>query len=195
MMSGIGTALGQEAWAKGKYILEAPMLNMVRGPRGGRDWETFGEDPYLSAKMAASYCSGLQSVKCIAEPKHIICNDIEVNRQYYSSQIGERTLREIYAMPFEYAVREGKAWCVMSAYNQINGNYCSDYPHTLTDILKNRLGFQGVCLVRLEFHTLHRECRQCRAGCGDACSNLLRHRPPECRCTGAGFHGPPYGYG
>ena len=146
VMYRLGVALGQETWSKGNYILEAPMINMVRDPRGGRDWETFGEDPYLSARLDVAYCQGVQSVNCVAMPKHFICNDMETNRQLYSSNISERTLREIYAMPFEYAVKDANVWSVMSAYNKINGSYCSDYSHTLTDILKTDWGFRGfVC--------------------------------------------------
>ena len=142
----MGAALGKEIWAKGRYILEAPMINIVRDPRGGRNWETFGEDPYLAARLSVAYCSGTQSVNCVAMPKHFVCNDMETSRTLYSSSIGERTLREIYAMPFEYTVKEAKAWSIMSAYNKINDVYCSDNPHTLTDILRTDWGFRGfVC--------------------------------------------------
>jgi Beta-glucosidase-related glycosidases len=142
----MGVALGEEIWAKGKYILEAPMINMVRDPRGGRDWETFGEDPYLAARISVAYCQGAQSVNCIVMPKHFVCNDLETNRTLYSSSVGERTLREIYAMPFEYTIKEGKAWSIMSAYNKVNDLYCCDNAHNLTDILKTDWGFRGfVC--------------------------------------------------
>jgi beta-glucosidase len=142
----MGAAIGQETWAKGKYILEAPMINMVRDPRGGRDWEMLGEDPFLAARTSVAYCLGVQSVNCIVMPKHFICNDMETNRNgptAYSSNISDRTLREIYAMPFEYTVREAKPWSIMSAYNKVNGLYCSSNPHNLTDILKNGWGFRG----------------------------------------------------
>ncbi|MGB7568042.1 MAG: glycoside hydrolase family 3 C-terminal domain-containing protein [Chitinivibrionales bacterium] len=142
----LGAALGEETWAKDKYIFEAPMINMVRDPRGGRDWEMFGEDPYLAARTSVAYCCGVQSVNCIVMPKHFICNDMETNRSganAYSSNISERTLREIYAMPFEYTVREAKPWSIMSAYNKVNGLFCSDNAHNLTDILKTDWGFRG----------------------------------------------------
>jgi beta-glucosidase len=146
LIDSLGVALGEEAYAKGKYILEAPMINMVRDPRGGRDWETEGEDPYLCAQLGTAYCKGVQSVKCIAMPKHFICNDMEINRQYYSSQISERTLREIYAMPFEYMIKNAQVWAIMSAYNQVNGLYCCEYAHGLNGIVKNDWGFRGfVC--------------------------------------------------
>jgi beta-glucosidase len=143
LIDSLGVALGEEAYAKGKYILEAPMINMVRDPRGGRDWETYGEDPYLAALLATAYCKGIQSVHCIAMPKHWICNDVETNRQYYSSRISERTLREIYAMPFEYMVKDAQVWSIMSAYNQVNGTYCCQDAHGLNGIVKNDWGFRG----------------------------------------------------
>ncbi len=122
------------------------MINMVRDPRGGRDWETYGEDPYLCARLGVAYCKGIESVHCIAMPKHFICNDVETNRKYYSSQVSERTLREFYAMPFEYMIRNAQVWSIMSAYNQVNGTYCCDYKHGLTDIIKTDWGFRGfVC--------------------------------------------------
>jgi beta-glucosidase len=145
----LGAALGKETWTKGKYIFEAPMINMVRDPRGGRNWETFGEDPYLAARTSVAYCLGVQSVNCVVMPKHFICNDMETNRNgptAYSSNISERTLREIYAMPFEYTVKEAQPWSIMSAYNKVNGLYCSSNPHNLTDILQTNWGFRGfVC--------------------------------------------------
>jgi beta-glucosidase len=142
----MGVALGKEIWSKGKYILEAPMINLTRDPRGGRDWETLSEDPYLAARLSVSYCLGAQSVKCVTMPKHFVCNDMETSRTLYSSSIGERTLREIYAMPFEYTVKEARTWSIMSAYNKVNDFYCSANPHVLTDILKTDWGFRGfVC--------------------------------------------------
>jgi beta-glucosidase len=143
LMCSVGTAVAQEFWAKGHYMIEAPMVNMVIDPRGGRNWETFGEDPYLSARLSVAYCVGAQKLNCIITPKHMVLNDREDNRILYSSNISERPLRENYCMPFEYTVKEGKAWCVMSAYNQVNGIYTAASSHLLTDILKNGWGFRG----------------------------------------------------
>jgi len=146
LIDSMAADIAQEFYAKGIYVLEGPMMNTVRDPRGGRDWETFGEDPFLAGQTAAAYIRGVQSVKCLAMAKHWVCNDREQNRQYYSSNVSERTLREIYAMPFEYAVKEGKAMSVMSSYNEVNNTYSSQNSHTLTDILKTDWGFRGfVC--------------------------------------------------
>jgi beta-glucosidase len=146
LIDSMGSVIAQEFYAKGIYILEGPMMNIVRDPRGGRDWETFGEDPFLSGTLAAAYVRGVQNEKCVAMSKHYVCNDREVNRTTYSSNVSERTLREIYAMPFEYSIKNGKCLSIMSAYNQVNGTYCAQNPHTLTDILKKDWGFRGfVC--------------------------------------------------
>jgi beta-glucosidase len=145
-----GAAIGQEFWAKGKYIIEGPVVGLVRDPRCGRAFETFSEDPYLGGMMAASYIKGAQSVKVGVTVKHFVCNDIETNRGSNgtgsSSNVSERTLREAQAMTFEYAVREGKALGVMVAYNKVNNTYCTENPHLLTDILKYDWGHRGYAL-------------------------------------------------
>jgi beta-glucosidase len=147
LLSRIGVALAQEFFAKNKYMLEGPMINLVRDPRGGRDWETFGEDPYLAAQSAVAYCKGAQSLNCVVIAKHLVCNDRENNRQNgtsnYNAVVPERTLREIYCMPFEYVIKESKAWGVMSALNKVDNLECSANPHVLTDILKTDWGFRG----------------------------------------------------
>jgi beta-glucosidase len=147
LMSRVGVALAEEFFAKNKYMLEGPMMNMVRDPRGGRDWETFGEDPYLAARSAVSYCNGAQSLNCVVIAKHLVCNDRENNRQNgttnFNAVVPERTLREIYCMPFEYVVKESKAWGIMSALNKVDNLECSANPHVLTDILKTDWGFRG----------------------------------------------------
>ena len=147
LMSRIGVALAEEFFAKNKYMIEGPMINLVRDPRGGRNWETFGEDPYLAARCAASYCAGGQSLNCVVIAKHLVCNDRENNRQNgtnnFNAVVPERTLREIYCMPFEYVIKESKAWGIMSALNKVDGLECSANPHVLTDILKTDWGFRG----------------------------------------------------
>ena len=145
-----GAAIGQEYWAKGKYIIEGPVMGLVKDPRCGRAFETFSEDPYLNGMIGASYIKGAQSVKVGVTVKHFVCNDIETNRGISgtgsSSNVSERTLRETHAMPFEYAVREGKALGIMVAYNKVNSTYCTENPHLLTDILKYDWGHRGYTL-------------------------------------------------
>ncbi len=139
----VGKAMGQESRGKGRYVLLAPMVNIVRDPRGGRDSETLGEDPYLSSQIALSYIKGIQSQKSIAVVKHFACNNQENNRGSNNVQVNERTLREIYLPAFETVVKEGNVWGVMSAYNLVNNYWCAENTHLLTDILKNEWGFKG----------------------------------------------------
>jgi len=139
----VGKAMGRESRGKGRYVLLAPMVNIVRDPRGGRDSETLGEDPYLASQIALSYTKGIQSQKVIAVVKHFACNNQENDRGTNNVQVNERTLREIYLPPFETAVKQGNVWGVMSAYNLVNDYWCAENTHLLTDILKNGWGFDG----------------------------------------------------
>jgi beta-glucosidase len=138
-----GQALGQEAKAKGKNVLLGPCVNIHRVPQGGRNFESFGEDPYLTGKIAASYIKGIQSEKVIATVKHFACNNQEFERHSIDVRVDERTLNEVYLPAFKAAVQEGGVWAVMSAYNRLNGQYCSANTNLLTDILKKQWGFQG----------------------------------------------------
>ncbi len=139
----VGQALGREAKAKGKNVLLGPCMNIHRGPHAGRNFESFGEDPYLAARMATAYIQGVQIEKVIATAKHFACNNQEFDRMSTDVKIDERALHEIYLPAFKTAVQEGGAWAVMSAYNRLNGHYCSGNTYLLTDILKDRWGFQG----------------------------------------------------
>jgi beta-glucosidase len=143
-----GKAIAQEAkglW-QGRYELLGPMLNLVRDPRGGRDYETFGEDPYLMGKMASVWIRGLQSEKVIATPKHFLCNDQDYNRLTASANVDTVTMRQTYAYPFEMTIREGGAWGLMAAYNMVNGVYSTENYFLLVSILKREWGFRGLCI-------------------------------------------------
>ncbi|HAF22507.1 MAG TPA: glycosyl hydrolase [Blastocatellia bacterium] len=138
-----GAAMGAEAKAKGQNILLAPMVNIVRVPEGGRNFETFGEDPYLTAQIATADIKGIQSQGVIAEVKHYAANNQEKQRLTVSAEVDERTLREIYLPAFEAAVKEARVGSVMAAYNKVNGTHSSENTHLLKDILKNEWGFDG----------------------------------------------------
>jgi beta-glucosidase len=142
----IGQALGQETKSKGAHLLLAPTVNIHRSPLNGRNFECYSEDPYLSARMAVAYITGLQSQNVGATVKHFVCNDSEFERNTISSEIDERTLREIYLPPFEAAVREAGSWAVMSSYNRVNGVYASDNRDILIEILKREWGFDGIVM-------------------------------------------------
>jgi beta-glucosidase len=146
LMQRVGAAIAEEYWAKSKYILEAPVTTPVLDPRVGRGYETFSEDPFLSGKIGAAYIKGSNSKLTGTSEKHFVCNDIETNRRTSSSNISERCLREIFAMPFEICIREGKSLGIMTAFNQVNGTFCAGNAHVLTDILKYDWGFTGYTL-------------------------------------------------
>ncbi len=146
LMERIGIAIGKEIKAKGRNHSLGPCLNICKDPRGGRTYEGYGEDPYLTSKMAVSAIKGIQSQKVIATPKHFACNNMERDRKSGSVEIDERTLREIYLPAFKSCIKEGNAWSIMSAYNKINGIYCSEHKHLLRDILKGEWEFKGFVL-------------------------------------------------
>ncbi len=139
----LGQTLGQEAKAKNKNVLLAPCVNIHRVPYGGRNFESYGEDPFLASAIAVNYIRGVQSERVIATVKHFACNNQENERNSIDVRVDERTLNEIYLPAFKAAVQEGGVWAVMSAYNRLNGQHCSSNTWLLTDILKDRWGFQG----------------------------------------------------
>jgi beta-glucosidase len=143
LMSKVGEMVGREARSKGVHIMLSPGLNIHRAPMCGRNFEYFGEDPFLAGRMAVAYVRGVQSQGVVATVKHFVANNQEYGRHRVSSDMDERTLQEIYLPAFRAAVVEGKAGAVMSAYNLLNGVYCSNNAHLLTDILKGQWKFDG----------------------------------------------------
>jgi beta-glucosidase len=142
----VGQALGQEARSKGARVLLAPTVNIHRSPLNGRNFECYSEDPYLSARMAVAYITGVQSQGVGATVKHYVCNDSEFQRNSISSEVGERALREIYLPPFKAAVQEAGSWALMASYNKVNGTYAGENPYTLTEILRKEWGFDGLVI-------------------------------------------------
>lgn len=146
LINRVGHALADETRAKGAHFLLAPMVNIMRSPLAGRHFECFSEDPYLTTQLAVAYIKGLQENGVGACIKHFVCNDSEYQRMSISSAVDERTLREIYLYPFEVAIRDAKPWSVMSAYNKLNGTYCSENKHLLMDILKDEWQYDGLVM-------------------------------------------------
>jgi beta-glucosidase len=142
----IGEALGQETKTKGAHMLLGPTVNIHRSPLNGRNFECYSEDPYLSARMAVAYITGLQRENVGATVKHYVCNDSEFERNTISSEVDERALREIYLPPFQAAVQEAKSWGVMASYNKVNGVYAGENAALLIDILKREWGFDGIVM-------------------------------------------------
>ncbi|HEX6269253.1 MAG TPA: glycoside hydrolase family 3 C-terminal domain-containing protein [Anaerolineales bacterium] len=142
----VGNVLADELKAKGAHILLAPTVNIHRTPIAGRNFECFAEDPFLSGMIASAYIKGIQDKGVGACIKHFVANDQEYERHSMSSDVDERTLREIYLEPFRIAIRNSKPWAVMSAYNRVNGVYACENDHTLKDILKGEWGFDGIVM-------------------------------------------------
>jgi beta-glucosidase len=138
-----GIALGKDARARGVHILLAPGMNIYRAPMCGRNFEYFGEDPYLSGQIAASYINGVQSQKVVCTAKHYAGNNQEWDRNNVSSNIDERTLHEIYLPAFKASVQEGKVGAIMDSYNLVNGIHATQNNHLNNEVLKNQWGFDG----------------------------------------------------
>ena len=142
----VGNVLADELDAKGAHILLAPTVNIHRTPIAGRNFECYSEDPFLSGMIASAYIKGIQDKGKGACIKHFVANDQEFERFSISSEVDERTLREIYLEPFRIAIRNSDPWAVMSAYNRVNGTYACENDHTLNDILKGEWGYKGIVM-------------------------------------------------
>ena len=142
----VGAAIAREAKAQGKNVLLAPCVNIQRAPHAGRNFESFGEDPFLAARIAVAYTRGVQAEGVMAAVKHYAANNQERDRHTIDVRVDERTLHELYLPAFKAAVREGGAWSVMAAYNQVNGAYATENDYLLNEVLKRRWGFQGLVM-------------------------------------------------
>ena len=142
----IGGAIAEEAIGKGRNTLLGPCVNIQRVPHGGRNFESFGEDPYLASRLAVGYITGVQRKHVLATIKHFAVNNQETERDRINVKISERALREIYLPTFEASVKEAGVWAVMNAYNKLNGPYCTANQHLNNEILKKEWGFKGVLM-------------------------------------------------
>ncbi|MDW3219994.1 MAG: glycoside hydrolase family 3 N-terminal domain-containing protein [Acidimicrobiales bacterium] len=139
----LGSLLGEEAAAKRASVLLAPTINLHRSPKGGRNFECYSEDPILTGRLAAAFVRGVQAQGVATTAKHFVANDSEFERNSIDTIVDERTLREMYLVPFEHAVKDGGAWGIMSAYNRLNGTFCSEHEWLLTTVLRDDWGFDG----------------------------------------------------
>jgi len=138
-----GDVIGVESRNRALHVLEGPGLNLARAPQGGRHFEYFGEDPFLTGTMAVAEIRAMQKHGVIAMAKHYIANDHETNRTTENAIVADRVLRELYLLPFEMAVRSGDVASVMCSYNRVNGTYACENAHLLTDVLRKDWGFKG----------------------------------------------------
>lgn len=140
-----GNVVACEARRKGADVVLGPTVNMHRSPLGGRHFEAFSEDPWLTAELAAAYVAGVQENGVGATPKHYVANEYETDRFTASSEVSDRALREVYLLAFEKAVTDARAWLVMSAYNSVNGVTATE-SELLAEPLKGEWSFDGVVI-------------------------------------------------
>jgi len=143
LMTALGEAIGDACQAEKLGVILGPAVNIKRSPLCGRNFEYFSEDPYLAGEIAAAHIKGVQSRNVGASIKHFAANSQEHRRMSSSSEVDERTMREIYLPAFETAVREARPWTVMCSYNRINGTFAAENRLYMTDILRGEWGFDG----------------------------------------------------
>lgn len=144
LMHDMGELLGQYAKQENIHILLGPAMNIKRSPLCGRNFEYLSEDPLLTGELATAYVKGVQSQGVGTSPKHFAVNNQEYRRMTSSSNLSQRTLREIYLPAFEKVVKVAKPYTMMGAYNRINGEYACDHYQLLTQILRDEWGFEGL---------------------------------------------------
>lgn len=142
----IGAALADEVKSKGAHVSLAPTVNIHRSVTNGRNFECYSEDPLLTAELAVAYIKGLQENGISATIKHFAGNESEIERTTIDSVVDERSLREIYLIPFEAAVKQAGTWGVMSSYNKLNGTYTAENEWLLTKVLREDWGYDGVVM-------------------------------------------------
>ncbi len=143
LLEELGAAIAVEARDKAVDVVLGPTINIHRTPLGGRNFECYSEDPFLSGELASAFVRGVQGHAVAACLKHFVCNDSEFERHSISVDVDERPLREIYLRPFEKAVRQAGPWSVMAAYNRINGVFACSHGELLNGVLKGEWGFDG----------------------------------------------------
>jgi beta-glucosidase len=160
--SQFGDVIGRESRNLALHVLEGPGMNLARNPTLGRNFEYFGEDPILSGSMGVAEIKAIQSHGVIAMAKHLVANEQETNRMTINENIDDKTLHELYMVPFEMAVKDGGVASVMCSYNSVNGYSMCENKHILTDVLRGQWGFTGY--VQSDFFAAHSTANTMLAG-------------------------------
>lgn len=181
LLRAAGACMGREAVAKGAHAVLGPTVNIQRSPLGGRGFESFGEDPVLSGLCAAEVVRGLQGGGTQACVKHFVCNDQEHGRNAVQAVVSQRALREVYALPFQLVVKEADPGAVMTAYNGVNGTWCSESGELLKGLLRGEWGWRG--LVMSDWYGTYGTTEPVRAGL-----DLEMPGPPRFRGEGLKFN-------
>ncbi|MFF4346472.1 beta-glucosidase [Streptomyces sp. NPDC001530] len=138
-----GALLAQEARRKNVHVLLAPTVNLHRSPLGGRHFEAYSEDPYLTGRIGSGYVQGVQSGGVGTTVKHFVANDAETDRFTVNNVVSERALRELYLAPFEAIVENAHPWGIMTAYNSVNGTTMTEHRYLVNEVLRGEWGFDG----------------------------------------------------
>jgi beta-glucosidase len=146
LLESVGQAIAREATALDIKVMLGPNVNIQREPLAGRNFESYSEDPYLAGRIGIGFVKGMQSQGVGTSVKHFVANEQEADRLRGDSLVDERTLREIYLLPFEMIVKEAHPWTVMASYNRLNGTYMSENEYAIRKILKGEWGFDGVLM-------------------------------------------------
>lgn len=157
-----GGVEGRETLAVNHDLIEAPDVNIVRVPQGGRDFENYSEDPYLSARMAVANIHGIQDQGAISEVKHYVANNQETDRKTVDERVDDRVLHEIYMPAFEASVKEGHVGAVMCAYPQVNGQFMCENQHLLDGVIRQQWGFDG--FIQSDYTATHTAVGSVQAG-------------------------------
>ena len=160
--------LAEELLAMGQHILLAPCMNLARSPLGGRNFENLGEDPFLAGAIAAAYIKGAQQVGVAGCACILVANDYEARRHYTSSNMDDRTLREMHLLPFEMSITDGRTWVIMAANNLLNGTYIAAHRGLVQENPERQAG--------LRWRHAHRLARRVRPGADRACGSRYDHR-------------------
>ena len=142
----VGTLLSEEAHRQQIHVVLGPTINLHRSPLGGRLFEMYSEDPYLTGRTAAAYVRGVQGGGTAACLKHLVANESETLRNFVDSRVSEAALREVYLLPFEMAVQESGAWSMMAGYNDVNGVPATEQDHVQNEIVKGEWGWDGLIM-------------------------------------------------
>ena len=163
LLEELGNYIGKNCQKEDIQVILGPGINIKRSPLCGRNFEYFSEDPYLSGRLGAAYVGGVQKEGVGTSLKHFVANNQEARRRTESSEMDERTMREIYASAFEYVVKEAKPWTVMASYNRIGGTYATENRKYMIDLLRKEWGFEG--MVVSDWAAVHDRVAAIKGGC------------------------------
>lgn len=163
LVTKLGETIGEECQAENVSTILGPAMNIKRSPLCGRNFEYYSEDPLVSTEMAAALVHGVQGKNVGTSPKHFMANNQEYHRLTSSSEMDERTMREIYLASFEGMVKKEKPWTIMNSYNKLNGTYLCENKEMLTDVLRKEWGFDGY--VMTDWGAMNDRVESLKSGC------------------------------